>query len=63
MGRRCKSFDIDDSKVDYSRPHTHQEIADILGLTKMRVCQIEKEAIEKIKKTPNGKQLLDFLYE
>jgi DNA-directed RNA polymerase sigma subunit (sigma70/sigma32) len=28
----------------------------------MRVCQIEKEALEKIRKMPNGKQLIDFLY-
>lgn len=63
MGRRCKVLDIDDSKIDYSRPHTHQEIADILGLTKMRVCQIEREALAKIKNMPQGKQLLEFLYD
>ena len=62
MGQRSKPYNIDDSMIDYSRPHTHQEIADVLGLTKMRVCQIEKEGLEKIRKMPNGKQLIDFLY-
>lgn len=62
MTRRDKSIEVDDSHIDYSRTHTHQEIADVLGLTKMRVCQIEKEALRKIAKTTRGKQLLDFLY-
>tara|TARA_Y100001970_G_C14050872_1_gene758859 strand:+ start:233 stop:367 length:135 start_codon:yes stop_codon:yes gene_type:complete len=31
-------------------PRTLQQIGDLHGLTRMRICQIEKIAIEKIKK-------------
>ena len=30
-------------------PKTLQEIGDIFGVTRMRICQIEKKAISKIK--------------
>ena len=32
-------------------PHTLQEIGKIYGLTRMRICQIEKNIYEKIKKS------------
>ena len=32
-----------------NNPHTLQEIGDILGITRMRVCQIEKRILKKIK--------------
>ena len=32
-----------------NNPHTLQEIGDILGITRMRVCQIEKRIIKKLK--------------
>ena len=32
-----------------SKPHTLQEIGDILGITRMHVCQIEKRIIKKLK--------------
>lgn len=63
MAKRNKPVELDDSLIDYSRPHTHQEIADALGLTKMRVCQIEKAALEKIARMTMGKRLKDFLYD
>jgi len=32
-------------------PHTLQKIAQIYGLTRMRICQIEKSIFEKIRKS------------
>ena len=32
------------------KSHTLQEIGDIFGISRMRICQIEKKAIDKIKK-------------
>tara|TARA_B100000927_G_C16429934_1_gene455107 strand:- start:150 stop:413 length:264 start_codon:yes stop_codon:yes gene_type:complete len=34
---------------------TLQEIGDIFNITRMRVCQIEKQAIQKIKKSISAK--------
>jgi len=33
------------------RESTLQEIGDVLGLTRMRICQIEKTILEKIRKS------------
>jgi DNA-directed RNA polymerase sigma subunit (sigma70/sigma32) len=34
-----------------------------MGLTKMRVCQIEKEALAKLREIPGAEELLrDFMY-
>ena len=33
------------------REATLQEIGDVLGLTRMRICQIEKAILEKIRKS------------
>jgi DNA-directed RNA polymerase sigma subunit (sigma70/sigma32) len=34
-----------------------------MGLTKMRVCQIEKEALAKLRAIPGAEELLrDFMY-
>ena len=30
-------------------PHTLQEIGDLFDITRMRICQIEKQTIEKLK--------------
>lgn len=33
------------------KSHTLQEIGDIFGISRMRVCQIEKKSIQKVKKS------------
>jgi DNA-directed RNA polymerase sigma subunit (sigma70/sigma32) len=32
-------------------PKTLQEVGNLFGLTRMRICQVEKELMERIKKT------------
>jgi len=63
MARKASTYIGDDSLVDFSRVHTHEEIAEHMGLTKMRVCQIEKEALAKLRAIPGAEELLrDFMY-
>ena len=63
MARKASTYIGDDSQVESGRVYTHEEIADHMGLTKMRVCQIEKEALAKLRAMPGAEQILrDFLY-
>lgn len=63
MARKASTYIGDDSLVDWGRVYTHEEIADHMGLTKMRVCQIEREALAKIRDIPGAEKiLLDFMY-
>ena len=63
MARKASTYIGDCSLVDFSRAHTHEEIAEHMGLTKMRVCQIEKEALAKLRAIPGAEELLrDFMY-
>ena len=43
--------------VDDKGPMTQEEIASYMGITKMRVCQIEHSAQKKLKKKISGKKL------
>ena len=62
MGRKVKEFIIDESKIEEGRCYSHEEIGEIMGLTKMRICQIEKEALRKIAAMPNARQLMEFMF-
>lgn len=63
MARKASTYIGDDSLVDWGNVYTHEEIADHMGLTKMRVCQIEREALAKIRDIPGAEKiLLDFMY-
>lgn len=42
---------------------THAEIAEILGITRSVVCKIEKQAIDKLRRSGKVKMLKYFLYE
>lgn len=63
MARKASTYIGDDSLVESGRVYTHEEIAEHMGLTKMRVCQIEKEALAKLREIPGAEELLrDFMY-
>ena len=43
------------NKVNEENDLTLQEIGDLFSITRMRVCQIEKQTLKKIKKSKNLK--------
>ena len=47
--------DISTINNNNNKDLTLQEIGDIFNITRMRVCQIEKQAIQKIKKSISAK--------
>ena len=46
----CKKYNNCTLLAAKEGPRTLQQIGDLHGLTRMRICQIEKSAIDKIKK-------------
>ena len=46
----CNNFGIDNKNVDNNTDLTLQEIGDLFNITRMRVCQIEKQTLLKMKK-------------
>ena len=46
----CDKFNNCVINASNTKTHTLQEIGDIFDISRMRVCQIEKKALEKIKK-------------
>lgn len=47
--------------VDVERPHTLQEIADIMELSRERVRQLERQAFEKLRQPHRSAMLADFI--
>lgn len=45
----CKQFNNCTIIASREGPRTLQQIGDICGLTRMRICQIEKSALKKIR--------------
>ena len=37
------------NKINENEPYTFQDIGDLFDITRMRICQIEKHAISKLK--------------
>ena len=63
MARKASTYIGDDSQVEWGRVYTHEEIAEHMGWTKMRVGQIEKEALAKIRAMHGDEEILrDFMY-
>ena len=46
-----KSYNCILNKVNEEKDLTLQEIGDLFSITRMRVCQIEKQTLKKIKKS------------
>jgi RNA polymerase primary sigma factor len=46
--------------LDCEHPHTLQEIADILGLSRERVRQLERQAFDKLRQPHRSALLADF---
>lgn len=47
--------------IGYNRTYNLREIGSKLGLTRERIRQIKEQTIEKIKKKPEGKKLVEYL--
>lgn len=47
--------------ITYPRTYNLREIGNEMNLTRERIRQIKEQAIEKIKKMPEGKKLIEYL--
>lgn len=47
--------------IGYPRTYNLREIGSELGLTRERIRQIKEQTLEKIKKKPEGKKLVEYL--
>lgn len=50
---KCDEYNNCIINASNTKIHTLQEIGDIFNISRMRVCQIEKKALEKIRKNIN----------
>lgn len=58
--KACRSFVLNEKSYNCAvlaaedGPKTLQEIGDIFGVSRMRICQIEKTILSKLRKTNSG---------
>jgi DNA-directed RNA polymerase specialized sigma subunit len=63
---KCRMW-IEDKKslncciIKAKEPHTLQDIGDLIGVTRMRVCQLEKSILQKVEAQKNVVELNPYV--